>query len=361
MTSETDRLESALRAVYATREARPTEDLRSRLDAVPVSTSAAWSPVRRGFAVMLRLIAAGAFVLAVLSAVRNLPRLLAPPPGVGAAALFDPVHPGGGLVALTGVTFDGLTFAALVGAVLLGLGFLWWVVVGVFVGRKPKPKPPTTRRERLLNLLWFAFFGVVTFARPYVIPREVVTAGSFAGGGMGLVETRNDGASAVEHVGGGFSITMDGPRNVHAVRPGEPLTYLVSVRNALPVGIRLVGRWADSTAFTDATEPRGSSPTGLGLLRDPRVFDPTPENTVSFVPVDLDPGEEVTVVVAEVGRPCADPTALLSDRSGWIPGRTSDFAPTIQFVYEVFGIEGVASLILRPEITVPSTCPAAPS
>jgi hypothetical protein len=192
-----------------------------------------------------------------------------------------------------------------------------------------------------------------------------LAAGSYAGGGLGVTEVRSDGIDpTIERLllpgfGGsgrltsGVSVVFDGPRIVHAVAPGEPLTYLVSVRNTWPITIRLMGRWRDGVGRTDATEPNATTPTGLSLLRDPSVLDASPAGTTPFEPVELAPGAEVTVVVAETARDCADPTKVLPTRDG----SESFTVPKILLVYEAFGIEGVGTVGLSPEVTVPSNCP----
>jgi hypothetical protein len=376
MTSARDPLERAengLRALYLVRAVAPTTALRTRVAGVPrVAPARRFAWLRSPFGV----VAVGVVAIVALVTIGRLRGLLQLPtlPDAGAVpASYDPARPTGGLVALTGITFDGvsssITLISGVAFLLILLAVLllgtWRLLTGRSAQAERRPPQRLTRRRFGANLV----IGVVVlsaFVATKYVSVPPLEPGSFGGSGLGVTEARNDGIDPFFEqlrpglvqvtdqppVSGGS--VFDGPRSVYAVVPGQPLTYIVSVQNSWPIGIRLLGRWRDSTAPTDATEPIGSTPTGLSLLREPdAVLDAGPDATKPFVPVDLAPGEEVTLVVAEVGRDCADPTKA-------VPARQDEEAfkiPRIQFVYEAFGIEGIATVGLSPEVTVPSNCP----
>jgi hypothetical protein len=360
MTEPGDRVEAALRSAYAARNARPTAELRARLDAIPGEVAAGWSVRRRALGLVLGVTALAGATIAVLVAVRNLSRTAVPPPGVGSSTPFDPAHPNGGLAALSGVTFDAIWAVVYVSTALFVAVPLTWIAIAWVrgLGHAPKPtrpRPQLSRRRQLVNIVQgIATVTVVLIVQSAFRPPPL-SPGSFAQLGLGLNEIRSDGVGLVDASIHGFLYTSDdaGPRGVFRVGPGGPLTYVVTVRNTWPIGIRLMGRWADSAARTDATEPTGTTPTGLGLLRDPSKDDGSIENTAQFSPVDLAPGAEVALVVTEVGRDCADPTRILPERRPY----DTVSAPAIQFVYEAVGIEGIATVGLMQEVTVPSNCP----
>jgi hypothetical protein len=368
-----ERAEDGLRILYVDRAAAPTAELRARIAAIPTSAPArrfAWlrSPVG------VVAVAVGVVVaLVAIARIRGLVHLPAQSDVGAVPAPYDPAHPTGGLAAVTGVTFDGISGSVstilLVALSVILLTVLVRRVWRDLTGRSPSAEPRAGQR-----LTWRRFVANLAMAVVVVLGFSVVKnlfavplgPGSFSGSGLGVTEARDDGIDPflVKLRPGSVEVTeqppvsgssvFDGPRSVYAVAPGRPLTYLVSLRNSWPIGIRLLGRWRDSTAATDATEPTGSTPTGLSLLREPDVvLDAGPDATKPFAPVDLAPGEEVTLVVAEVGRDCADPTKAVPARRD----SESFSIPSIEFVYEAFGIEGVARVGLSPEVTVPSNCP----
>lgn len=368
MTDHEGRLEAGLRELYASQRAQPTVELRHRLNAIPDEVAPdrpAWRMPVVAVGTAAGLVAAG---LAALTFIRRLSPIAQPPSDIGSAP-FDPVRPGGGLVSLSGVTFEGIdailtpiVWGVVIIVLVLGVapavvkGFrdLFQTPGAVQPPEPPRPhaKPLKSRRRRLVELFQFTVVFVLVSAGTASFRHPPMELGSLSAPGIGLTERRSDGVSQVVFPYGTFQSPSGGPRDVYAVGPGQPLTYLVSVRNTWPIPVRLIGRWADSNARTDAAEPRGSTPTGLGLLRDPARLVPSVDNTVPFQPIEIAPGAEVPVVVAEVARDCADPGVSLPQRR---PGPLWT-RPSIEFVYEVFGIQGVAPVHLSPEVVVPSTC-----
>jgi hypothetical protein len=367
-----ERAEDGLRALYINRDAAPTTELRTRIGAVTTTESArrfVW--LRSPFGA---LAVVGVIVLALVAAgrLRELLQLPAPPDVGAVPASYDPAHPPRGLAALTGLTFDGISGAiawiltvalllTLLAVLLLGS---WRLLTGRSARTEHQPGPRLTRKRFGANIV----MGIVVFLA-FSALRNVslspLEPGSTSGSGLGVTQARDDGidpfllqfrpglVDVTDQPPVSGSSVFDGPRSVYAVAPGQPLTYMVSVKNSWPIGIRLVGRWRDSSAPTDATEPIGATPAGLSLLREENVLDWGPESTKPFAPVDLAPGQEVTLVVAEVARDCADPAKVLPARHDAEPITI----PAIQFVFETFGIQGIATVGLSPEVTVPSNCP----
>jgi hypothetical protein len=145
--------------------------------------------------------------------------------------------------------------------------------------------------------------------------------------------------------------TFRAPRYIYRVETGEPFTYLVSVRNNGPLPIRLLGLPAPDLPLDERLVQSESAWTGLGLLRDPAVVSADPHDVVPFQPVDLAPGEEIVVVVAEMGGACADP-ALSPPR----PADPNQYTISgIAFVYEMLATRDTVFMSLPFENTVPST------
>lgn len=359
------RVEAALRSVYRERvgsESTLTE-LAARIDDIPARVRPdrpRW--LQRGLAIA-GLAAAVVVAVGALDRIRQI-AIVSPSPGAGATAPFDPVHPAGGLVALSGVTVSGLHDLGTILLLTLGIGMGLWLVVGFLRGSSvaeeaARSNPQLSGRARLVRTAMVCLILLPGFVLNQAEHWNPLTRGSVTAPGLGWNERRTDGINPERLADpfGGLSdppgiVTFGGSRDIYRVTSGQPLTYVVAVRNDWPVSIRLLGRWTDSTASTDATEAIGSAPTGLGLLRDPNTIDASIENTIPFTSVDLAPGAEVSVVVAEVGRPCADPNRKLPIR---IPSNAWT-VPRMDFVYEVFGIEAVGSFGITPEVTVPSSC-----
>ncbi len=364
-------LEDALRSAYAAQAASPTDELRQRVATVPGSVRPDRPAWRRPW---FPVAAAAAAVVAVVFGqwLRLRSAASTTPGGVAVPPAYDPAHPSSGLVTPTGITFnaigdDASRVATWISAIIV-IALLLAVIRPLFRGRPESAddrgqKRPAGRRRVAVTLALMLLLAFVATAARNVAPVPL-RPGSVSASGLGASEARSDGIdpNIVRTLSGNVDVGVSscpsvrmfcGPRSVYAVAPGQPLTYVMSVRNSWPVGIRLLGRWRESTARTDATEPNGSTPTGLSLLRDPDYVDARPESTKPFFPVNLAPGEEVTLVVTEVARDCADPAKAVPARSD-----SGDFTiPTVQFVYEAFGIEGIATVSLSPEVTVPSNCP----
>jgi hypothetical protein len=364
MSSE-ERVEEVLRAVYRDRAAMPgapSKELAARVTDVPSMIR----PDRRGWVGRSAWVAAVA--AAVVVALASLERLRAlsrgATPDVGGSTAFDPVHPGSGLIALSGVTFEGVKgvlsamsglFLGLLAVALAWAAIQWARGLGQPQARR-RPRRPLERKAVARDLVKFALFlggyAVVSSSFGHL----PLTAGSTAGPGLGVTQQRSDGHSTVVLYGDRYSEPTGGPRDIFAVAPGQPLTYLVSVRNAWPVPITIEGRWLDRPGVMDITAPPGSTPTGLGLLRDPSRAGGSVENTVPFTPVTLWSGQEVVLVVSEVARPCADPSIQIPIRTTY-DSRDIGLVPSFQLVYSVFGVVGVTAIVPTREVTVPSTCP----
>jgi hypothetical protein len=367
MTDLDARLDAALADVYRARtSATASADVVARIASVPTSgrpDRPRW--LRPGFA----LAGAAAALVVALATLDRLRALSAGgPPSSGALTVFDPVHPGAGLVALTGPTFTGISGVLLPTMFALLLAFAVWAVVswvrGLGQPAAPKPAPkPLSRRELLRRIGWAAVLVASNLLLRTAFDHPALAAGMAADHGIGFAERRMDGIGSVTLYGERYLTNTGGPRDLYRVGPGEPLTYVVSIRNAWPVPVTIQGRWADATAVTDISAAAGATPTGLGLLRDPARRDGSVENTAPFSPVTLWPGEEVAIVVAEIGRPCADPSVQVPVRTNSAessePGarRLQPIEPALELVYSAFGIEGVSPVLLSPEVTVPSTCP----
>jgi hypothetical protein len=350
------RVEGALRDVYRGRVASmASADLVVRIATIPAEIR----PERPRWILPAAIAGLAAVLVAAVATYDRLRsiEIVTQPPGGPALTTFDPTRPGGGLVSLSGVTFNELRDVMQWLVALIAVGLVIFVAVATMrrwlqSERPGRVAPRPTRRQRIQYWIFLVLSLLVFNFAPRPFDSPPLSAGSVSSSGIGFAERRMDGIqSTVFYVGTGEKPKF-GPRDVYAVEPGEPLTYLVSVRNGWPIGIRVLGRLSGSTDPTDAIGPVGGMPTGLGLLRDPTRLDGSIENTRPFAPVELKPGEEVTLVVSEVGRSCADPTASIPT---WNTSTDVHFAG-LTFVFEAFGIEGVEWIPLSPEVTVPSTC-----
>jgi hypothetical protein len=355
--------QASLRSFYEDRAAGPpSSDLMNRLDRIPDEVAPdgpAWMHPWVGIAATVAVVVAG---LAVFNSIRRVP--ISTPPAAQPGTLFDPVRPGGGLVALSGVTFEGVDrlVLALTGATVLAL--VLWVLRTALIryivrpDAPRKPRPARTLRQAAAWWLQYVIGYLVATTLLSAFSGPAIQAGTVTGSGVGFTERRSDGGNYVQLYDETYLSAKGGPRDLYRIGPGEPLTFVVSVQNRWPIPITILGRWQDSTAptdastATDASRPGGATPTGLGLLRDPSRPDGAVDNTRPFEPVSIAPGKQVAIVVTEVGSSCADPTVDVPLRTGSLV----QVYPRLEFVFEAFGVEGLGSINLSPEVTVPSRC-----
>jgi hypothetical protein len=185
-----------------------------------------------------------------------------------------------------------------------------------------------------------------------ILPRhwDPLVVGSTSGAGPELTELRRDGDWRDETRENAPGEMRVGPNFVYRVGPGEAFTYIISVRNNGPLTVTLLGRLPPEGPTTTPIYSAGDDvPNGLGLLRDPGVISATRTDVVPFHPVQLGPGQEVTLVVADVGGRCADSTApVLVDPPNVRNPRV------LPFVFEVLGWRQVGTVWPQFEVTVPS-------
>lgn len=201
----------------------------------------------------------------------------------------------------------------------------------------------TPRQQVLLVAIWLVPFTVVQLAQP----RDPFRIGSAAAPGPAVAEIRSDGwwydDESEEWVAPDPCLETaprcPGPRWVYRVGPGEPYTYVASVRNGGLLPVTLLGR-------SPLRQPSG--PHGLGLLRDPSNPSADPANVVPFHPVTLWPGQELALVFVDAGETCADPAAVLRDRAGSQVGGRS--LPPL--IYDAFGWRSSTYVFPKFEVTV---------
>lgn len=205
-------------------------------------------------------------------------------------------------------------------------------------------QPAFSIRAQVLGLaLWLVPLTVVQL----LLPREPFRIAPVVAPGQGLAEVRADGwwydAERSEWTAPDPCIETaprcPGPRWVYRIAPGQPYTYVASVRNGGMVPVTLLGRRALS-------QPSG--PYGLGLLRDPSNPSADPANVLPFRPVTLWPGQELALVFVDAGDACADPAASLPDRAGGDLGGRS--LPPL--VYDAFGWRSSAYVFPKFEVTI---------
>jgi hypothetical protein len=210
----------------------------------------------------------------------------------------------------------------------------------------PTRRPWSWRRVCVWVIAVAIIYGIASTAfQPFDDP---LTLGSVAAA-PGSVESRDAGGVMFDETGGGLE---EATEYVYRVRPGEAFTSIVAVRNGGRAGpVTILGLPRDPGVTTASLLPGSVSvPTGLGLLRDPDVISDAPGDVVPFHPVTLWPGEEITVVVANVAGPCADPAAIVPDR-----GSDSRDPDETQFVFETFGWRRVGNVFPPFQITVAGT------
>jgi len=277
-----DRLERSLFDLLGGRDpGPPPERLRRAVAAVPAL------PARRDrfarLAGLSRLAAAAMLVVAVGIVLQGRPGPTPPAPGVKPAGTSPaPLEPGTGLV----------TPAAPVVPVMIVFQVI--PAAAILVGWRLRSR---IGRRAVVLLVPALMVGYGSLAFTDVL--------GFRGGASQVQPART------EDDGDGV------PLLVMLVEPGDLFRIALTVTNVSAVPVTLRGLDPDATGMF----------VGLGLLRDPQVFDP--EAAVAFQPVELPPGGQVDVVALLDAGPCAtDPgpevggiileqVPLVSSTFGW--------------------------------------------
>ena len=206
------------------------------------------------------------------------------------------------------------------------------VVAAIAYGTRPlEAKPEAIGRLRPFAI-WVAFL-LPLFGIALVRDWDPLWAGDELGPGPAVIETRADGtwmSDSIEHASA-WSWTVGepclsecvGPRYVYRLVPGEPYTFVASVRNASAMPISILGR-------PPSLIPE--SQFGLALLRDSSVMSADPSNLRSFEPVQLAAGASVPVVFVARAPSCADPEAPIARLSGGHGAATG-----YPLTYDLFG------------------------
>jgi hypothetical protein len=153
--------------------------------------------------------------------------------------------------------------------------------------------------------------------------------------------------------------------NIFAVGPYGVLTYGFDLTNTGPLPIDLIGlapdpvggAWAVGMGPSQTPVGAGSiRVTAAGLLRDPNVYSLLPSDTRPWDRVHLSPGEHQFVILALRAGPCALGRDNRGDESS-----SDDVLERVGVVYDVFGVETMATVTLPSPIAIPrqvNNCPA---
>ena len=172
------------------------------------------------------------------------------------------------------------------------------------------------------------------------------------------------GAAGVGYIGSTGGLVADA--DIFAVGPYGVLTYGFDLTNTGPLPIDLIGlapdpvggAWAVGMGPSQTSVGAGSiRVTAAGLLRDPNVYSLLPADTRPWERVHLPPGERQFLVLAVRAGPCA----LGRDNRG-DEYRSDDVLERVGVVYDVVGIQTMATVTLPRPIAIPrqvNDCPAA--
>jgi len=153
--------------------------------------------------------------------------------------------------------------------------------------------------------------------------------------------------------------------NIFTVAPYGVLTYGFDLTNTGPLPIDLLGlapdpvggAWAVGMGPSQSSVGPGSiRVTAAGLLRDPNVYSLLPSDTRPWDAVHLSPGEHQFVILALRSGPCA----LGRDNRG-DELRSDDVLDRIGVVYDVIGVQAMATVTLPTPIAIPrhvNNCPS---
>jgi hypothetical protein len=267
--------------------------------------------------------------------------------GAAPAGGWDPTAPGGGFADVGPFGLPWVPLVPLI-AVYASVSAIRRVraggpVVPPLPSMFPTRRPWSWRRVCVWVIALALIYGIASTAfEPF---KDPLTLGLMAAA-PGSVESRDSGGVVFDETGAGLE---DGTEYIYRVRPGEAFTSIVTVQNRGRVGpVTILGLPRDPGVTTASLLPGSVSvPTGLGLLRDPGVISDARGDVVPFHPVTLWPGEQITVVVANIAGPCADPTANVPDR-----GSDSRDPDVTEFVFETFGWRRVGNVFPPFQITV---------
>jgi hypothetical protein len=163
----------------------------------------------------------------------------------------------------------------------------------------------------------------------------------------------------VPQVSGTFGSTGDlvSDADLFAVGPYGVLTYGFDLTNTSPLPVDLIGlapdpvggAWAVGMGPSQSSVGAGSiRVTAAGLLRDPNAISLLPADTRPWEPVHLAGGERQFLVLAVRAGPCA----LGRDNRG-DGTRSDDVLEKIGVVYDVLGVETIATVTLPRPISIP--------
>lgn len=352
MTLERDEL--ALKAALDRRRpATLPRELLERLERIPAEIE----PLRP-LPVRLALgIAPWAAVAAIVLLAGVAPSLLPNPstPGAPSSTGWTAADPGGGLaeIGIFGVPWIPLTITlAAVGAVCSawsaarGEGAFGWLRLRRGGGRPSRVSGIAAVAGVLAGVL---FVNALSWAvRADGGPMtDALEGGGLAAPGPEVTEIRPDGLTF-----GGEQPWEEVavPHYIYRLRPGEPFSFVASVRNATSVPIRVLGLQSADVSSRDLNW------TGLGLLRDTAVLSSAPESVVPFEPFELAPGEERAIVVAGIAGRCADPAGTIppskvEDGNG---GASYEIGPVLDVVYEAWGWRLSAWAYPSMQATIPT-------
>jgi hypothetical protein len=187
---------------------------------------------------------------------------------------------------------------------------------------------PTSLRLRIGTIaviLYVQLFVVFGLGRA-----EPIDAGAVAAPGPG-VESRRGG---VIHVVDNHIVYRGAPFYRVAAEPGDEFQVLTSIKNVGPIPITLLGPLR--TDIDTAADPEVAyvlSAIFLAPSATNSVY-PASADLITFSPVALGPGEEVSLVLAFTGGACADPNGQF--KPPWNPSQLSfTTGPGFPFVYEL--------------------------
>jgi hypothetical protein len=124
-----------------------------------------------------------------------------------------------------------------------------------------------------------------------------------------------------------------GPLYLARVEPGDEFQVLTSIRNTGPLPITLLGPKRFNVAPTSPGVTEILSALWIAPTAENSVF-PAATELVPFAPMDLGPGEQVSIVLTFTGGVCADPDG--QTKPPWNPNQLSyRTGPGFSFVYEV--------------------------
>ena len=357
-----DPTEAAIRLALERRRPRALpESLLARVAAVPIDVAPLLPlPVRIviGMAPWAAL-AAAALALASRDVIGPIPPTIgsgAPPP-----VSWSVANPGGGFAQEDWLGFPWAWFLAVVaiaGAVQ--------TIRRLRSGRGLVPCP-TLHRTSFRNLFrareqrpwtgrdtaYFAAYAVLMFLVLVVKPwnADPIQYGLTIAPGIGITEIeRNSGTWYDERADAKTSSGLrSGPQYVYRLRPGDPFSYIVTIRNDMVFPITLLGLRQHVPSEDPIPPGADYTSTGLGLLRDPARVSSAAGDVVPFQPVRLGAGEEVALVIASIAGGCADPTGPVPVD----PPNVETGNRSVTVVYEMFGWRRVGRTWPPVEITVP--------